>query len=86
MPCGTQRNMKSATLLAKATQLPRRNSLLSSEEIELAVAWAQNDVSTGQVIHVLGKNKRSGGSIYHFFAMALREAVLRRVLRVKGVK
>jgi hypothetical protein len=62
-----------ATLLekAKAVKTKARNTDFPKEEIELAVAWANNKVSTTQVAHALGQKSTSGG-VYVFLATRLR--------------
>ena len=73
------------TLLENAKDIkvtkPRKN--ITDEEIELAIAWAGDEVTIGQVSTALGYSKTQNTS--NFLAMALREAVRRNVL-VKGEK
>jgi hypothetical protein len=66
---------KRETLLEKAKKIgrkPNTKQVIKDEHVELALAWAKNEISFTQVAEVLGKSK---GSIYAFLAHAFREYV-----------
>jgi hypothetical protein len=64
-------------LLAKALQVkPLRDSrnIYSDDEIELALAWVEGEVTISQVSVAL---EQKPGNSYSFLALALRQFILR---------
>ena len=64
-----------ATLLEKAKQYKfrdGRSSSVSDEAVELALAWAMDEIQLRQVGSVLSSKSNAG--TYSFLAQALREA------------
>lgn len=62
-----------ATLLEKAKGYKVRSNTtkpVTEEMIELALAWAKDEISIPQARKALGAP--SGGQIYHFFALTLK--------------
>lgn len=71
------------TLLQKAKKVQdgrRRGKYeVTSEHIELALAWAKGEITPTQACAAMGLSKSTGNILYHF-AIALREAVRMGVL------
>ena len=68
------------TLLEQAKTHPVRHRAerkITKEHIELAIAWARDEITYSQLKHVLGFQSGNNNStqVYLFLAMALREAV-----------
>lgn len=66
------------TLLEKAKEIPNRGNFkpISSEEIELALAWANNEITLTQAARAYGIDRRMGVSqAYNRLALALREYI-----------
>ena len=60
------------TLVEKAKSLPRRKGrTLTEEEVELVLAWLNDEVSIGQVIKAIGAT--SGASPYVFLAIGCKQ-------------
>ena len=76
----TNSSMKTQSLLQKAKAIHNRRSLraITDEQIELAVAWARDEISYMQVHQVIGK--RDGMAAYTLLARALREHIKRQTL------
>ncbi|MDP3768202.1 MAG: hypothetical protein Q8S13_09315 [Dehalococcoidia bacterium] len=73
------------TLLEKAkNERMIRGSIrkLGHEEIELALAWARDEVTLRQVNAVIGGDPSGSTSAYLFLARALREAIRRKEVQV----
>lgn len=73
--------MSKETLLQKAQKVRLRGHTpldISDEKIELALAWARDEVRHKQVGEVLGISQ---GAISHFLAVALREAIRKGVIK-----
>jgi hypothetical protein len=70
------------TLLEKANAAPNRDRKLqvSDEVIELALAWARDEISLAQAITAL-KGERRKNSGYVDLARGLREAVRKGILK-----
>lgn len=71
-------NKNSSSLLEKARSIKTKNRSsrpLTEEEIELALAWANDEVSYTQVKNVLMKDDNHNTTVYTFLARALKEAI-----------
>lgn len=69
------------TLLEKAKKVKNKSEIISDEEIELALAWIKNEITTAQVSMALrpdSKNQKYN-SLYRI-ANCLREAFLKGLL------
>lgn len=67
--------MAKQTLLEKALKNDRKIKKMNftEEEIELAMAWANNEIGLRQVARAM--NMRSDGRAYSFIALALRKII-----------
>lgn len=71
------------TLLEKANEVPlakTKNINISSEEIELALAWIQGKIAMKQIGAVI--EKAYSTNIYSFLAMALRGAFIKGKIKI----
>ena len=69
--------MAKKTLLEKAKQIEgKAHSSISEEDIQLALAWARDEVSLTQCVGAWGK--KNGGSIYSRLANALKIHITRK--------
>lgn len=72
--------MSKKTLLEKAKSYKvakrERDNDFNVEEIDLAVAWANNEIAISSVAHALGLVKSHRASVYVFLARALRQHLL----------
>ena len=64
---------------ARASKAVGTHKRATTEHIELAIAWANDEVSYSQVSDAL-TGKRTGGNSYLLLARALREAVQEGIL------
>ena len=65
--------MAQQTLLEKAKQIPKKNSSgLTKQELELAVAWANNEVDLNQVRKAINS---TSSKLYVFLAYALKNYI-----------
>ena len=49
--------------------------IITPEHIDLAIAWARNEVTYSQVADAMGKSKAGGPLVYCFLARALSQAL-----------
>ena len=71
------------TLLQKALKVKKghhRTLKYNSEEVELALAWLEDEITFTQVTIVINK---TGSNLYNFLAQALRKAYQKGKLKVK---
>ena len=64
---------------AKSVKISPRKLNYSDNHIELAVAWAKSEVNLKQCKKAIGE--KYSANMYTFFAIALREAVRRGMLK-----
>ena len=65
--------MAQLTLLEKAKQIPKKNSTgLAKQELELAVAWANNEIDLNQVRKAINT---TSPKLYVFLAYALKNYI-----------
>lgn len=74
--------MKNKTLLEKAKDLKieRGQGLklaITDEDIELAVAWANGEVSGSQLCQVKGFNSIQKGNMYNYLLRALKQYAIK---------
>ncbi len=62
---------------AKALNKKRKTAQVSSEEIELALGWVRDEVTTYQIARVL--KVKNGGNVYPTLARALKAYLQERV-------
>lgn len=60
---------------AKQNKKQKRN-IIKKEHIELALAWANDEIGISGIARVL--NKKSSGATYVFLALALREYIAKK--------
>ena len=67
--------MAKKTLLekAKAVKMGRRDTIITDEHVELALAWIRDEVNLSQINVALKKSRQSGNVLYKM-ATSLREA------------
>lgn len=63
------------TLVEKAKEIKRKSKTeeLNKDQIELAVAWAKNEISMTSVSKVL--DIKNNSNVYTFLALALRQYI-----------
>lgn len=69
------------TLLEQAKKFKsyRRIRKMSDEELELTLAWLEDEISYGQIAKVLGLK---GSNVYNFVATGLRYLVRRGTIKL----
>lgn len=75
---------KTKTLLEKAREISVRSCVskkMEDEHIELALAWIKGNIKLRQINIVLGRNPKTGSSLY-FIAMCLRAAYREGLLKI----
>ncbi len=65
---------------AKSKKLKRRCNCYNDDIMELAVAWAKDEIQTSQVSKAIGK-KRLDGSTYSALSVGLKMAVQKKLLK-----
>ena len=78
--------MKGKTLLeqAKEVRLRHKQAVITDEQIELALAWARDEVTmkqVGIVVMDLTGNTGATNNIYNWLAIRLREAFRRGYIK-----
>ena len=77
------------TLLEKAKSVKmkygRSTNWMTDQHIELAIAWAKDEITPSQANIAMGR-KVNNGNILYVFAVAFREAVRRGILVESNLK
>lgn len=64
--------------LAKTSNPPKRSTLsITDQDVELAMAWAKDEVTLTQVQRVKRSGERMNSNIYIYLARCLKEAIRR---------
>ena len=74
----------SKTLLEKAKNVParKRKSRPTDEEIELALAWLKDEITTSQVNFAYSESGKKNTTYLYNITMALKEAYIKGKLKI----
>lgn len=79
--------MKTLLEKAKAVDVTRRTaSTVTREEIELAVGWANKEITTAQARKALGKPPAQHTGVVVSMASNLREGIRRGIIKLVVIK